>query len=263
MRENLHITWLASYPKSGNTWLRFILYSYFYAGVNNSREVEIRIPDIHALPGQHMDPGTQGNQLCKTHFQWNRNHPNYSDTHRAIYILRHPRDVLLSNLNYFELLSGNTINPEKFARSFIKNSGASYWKSRNIGSIVENAASWTKEFSHPAIVVRYEDLHSKPEATLDKILNFLGVTPDRDRVLAAIQASTFDHMKSLEESERDQKKCGFVFQIHPQEQGHDESRRFMNKGKVGQTLASIHPDLDIILEKRFSSFLRQYNYIPK
>ncbi len=260
MIDNLQVTWLASYPKSGNTWMRFLLYNYFYDQVNNSREVEIRIPDIHALPGQRIDPNVHGSHLCKTHFLWNREHPNHVHTIRAIYILRHPKDVLLSNLNYFRLLSECAIDPEKFARSFIDSMGASYWQSHNIGSLVENVRSWTQEFSHPCVVVRYEDLHKEPEETLGKVLSFLGIDPDEDRVSAAIRASTFDRMQSLEEREREQQKHGFVFQIHPDVQKYDSACRFMNQGKVGQTLDSIHPELDEILEERFGSFLQQYGY---
>jgi len=240
--------------------MRFLLHSYFYDYVINSREVEVCIPDIHALPGQRIGPDVHGSHLCKTHFLWNNGHPNHEDTVRAIYIIRHPKDVLLSNLNYFRLLSESTIDPEKFARSFIDSMGVPYWHSHNIGSLVENVRSWTQEFSHPCIAVRYEDMHREPEETLGKVLSFLGVEADGNRVSAAIRNSSFERMKSLEEKERKQQKHGFVFQIHPGVQKRDSPLRFMNQGKIGQTLDSIHPELDEMLEKRFSSFLQQHGY---
>jgi len=139
--------------------------------------------------------------------------------------------------------------------------GAPYCYSHNIGSLVENVRSWTQEFSRPCIVIRYEDMHKEPEETLGKILNFLGVETDENRVSAAIRNSSFERMKSLEEKERKQQKHGFVFQIHPRVLKRDSPLRFMNQGKVGQTLDSIHPELDEMLEEKFSSFLQQYGYL--
>ena len=45
----MSIIWLASYPKSGNTWLRFLLYNYLFGEVRRSGDIARRIPDIHTL----------------------------------------------------------------------------------------------------------------------------------------------------------------------------------------------------------------------
>jgi len=68
MSTSLQITWLAFYPKSGNTWMRFLLYSYFYGNIDDSHEVGLRIPDIHALPGQRIAQGAHGSHLCNSSF---------------------------------------------------------------------------------------------------------------------------------------------------------------------------------------------------
>ena len=60
MDDRTAVTWLASYPKSGNTWLRFLLYSYYYGSVTVSAQVAERIPDIHALEADALQERLNG-----------------------------------------------------------------------------------------------------------------------------------------------------------------------------------------------------------
>ncbi|HHZ87834.1 MAG TPA: hypothetical protein EYN61_02295 [Chromatiaceae bacterium] len=259
MKPPREITWLASYPKSGNTWMRFLLYGYFHGSVGSSAEIAAAIPDIHTLPDRRLPDQMMGNHLIKTHFLWNKRHPDHENTQRAIYLIRHPKDVLLSTLQYFRLLFDGEIVAESFARRFIELKGAPYWIDQGVGSLLDNVMSWTmdQELSH--IVVRYEDMHADIYTEFGRVLRFLGVEPDLVAMQSAIDGASFDRMKLLEERERADEEYGTVFQVHPrQSQG---NARFMNRGKVGQSLGDISSELDSLFDEVFADHLQTYGYV--
>ena len=107
------IIWLASYPKSGNTWVRFFLYSYYVGIPMKSGDINHKIPDIHSTP--ELLQSAENRIFCKTHFLASDKHPHIKDTAGIIYLLRHPRDVLLSNLNYFYLTGHSALDAVEFA----------------------------------------------------------------------------------------------------------------------------------------------------
>ena len=60
----MEIVWLASYPKSGNTWLRFLLYCYLFGAPRDSAQILRKLPDIH-VSGYELSGA--GRVYCKTH----------------------------------------------------------------------------------------------------------------------------------------------------------------------------------------------------
>jgi hypothetical protein len=119
------ITWLASYPRSGNTWLRFLLDTYFFPPARYMQEVgrlsgeldwwlaEARRlnHDASWIPGalqraqaKYQRPeGFPGDLFFKTHFERTPAHPLIERSKAAILLVRNPRDVLLSGMNFSEL----------------------------------------------------------------------------------------------------------------------------------------------------------------
>jgi len=109
------IFWLASYPRSGNTWLRFVLSSLFFdfQDFENKWNMTKIIPDIHmdepknilAAPSLNLDNKMKNISLCKTHHTKPTNIKNrfrlqQLKTVGFLYIYRHPLDVLLSAINF-------------------------------------------------------------------------------------------------------------------------------------------------------------------
>ncbi len=66
----MDIIWLASYPKSGNTFLRLLLYRYIYADTIDTKKIEKIIPDLHKLLSNRkkLNLNLTGSVLAKTHF---------------------------------------------------------------------------------------------------------------------------------------------------------------------------------------------------
>ncbi len=100
------IVWIASYPKSGNTWVRFLLAAYFSGPIQSSEQVSAAIPDL--LQGGDPRPALARGQTAymKTHLPWSAAHPYAADTDRAVVVVRHPKDVCLSCLKHPRLVPG-------------------------------------------------------------------------------------------------------------------------------------------------------------
>tara|TARA_B100001564_G_C20601409_1_gene652906 strand:- start:610 stop:981 length:372 start_codon:yes stop_codon:yes gene_type:complete len=101
---------IVSYPKSGNTWVRFILYELFFkdnSKKTDSRQVEKYIPDFHQVfdfkkMKLTLDPVLKEKKIfLKTHFSYQQMHMMSID--RVILIVRNPLDVLASLINYYDI----------------------------------------------------------------------------------------------------------------------------------------------------------------
>ena len=140
----LKIVWLSSYPKSGNTFARFLLAHYFHDNVACSADVDRHIPGIHSMLSQgiQLDTRMSANLMIKTHFRMSARHPYLQNTTKFIYIVRNPRDVLLSNSRYSGVTNNQQIDVASFAREFIKFRGVPRWQKMNMGSYPEHVTSW-------------------------------------------------------------------------------------------------------------------------
>lgn len=253
----MRIVWLASYPKSGNTWLRFLLHGYLFGEVSASDEVSRRIPDLHTLDGRAPQVDTDP-VLMKTHLLAGVRHPLFDRSAGFIYVLRHPKDVLLSNLNYFKLSRGEDLSEPGFARQFIASLGVKQWRDVGMGSWNEHAASWlTAASSLPHLVLRYEDMKRAPSAELSRVVHFLGLPFDEQKLERAVRFASFDNMRKLEDHERASGAKSRVFTIGEQ----PAARRFLNAGQTGQTLAHIAPELDAAFDEQFGSMMRLLGYV--
>lgn len=117
----MSIVWLASYPKSGNTWVRFLLYTYMHGFPAWSRQLRRTIPDIYIDP---YDPDAADPLFIKTHEPYSPAHKHIDHTRAAILISRHPADVLRSHWRWYKNISHNTHpDPAVYADAFIENGG--------------------------------------------------------------------------------------------------------------------------------------------
>ncbi|MGV6815050.1 MAG: sulfotransferase domain-containing protein [Phycisphaerales bacterium] len=262
----MSITWLASYPKSGNTWVRFLLYSAIYGPPTNSLDIAKKIPDIHRpIP---FDPPADGKLLCKSHFAYSPKHPKIDQTDRAVLIMRDPRDVLFSSLNYRRLagMSEQQISDEQYAKSFIAHGGDPDFHAIGFGSWSSHIQSWKNQTVFPVLTIRYEDIKADTATTVRTIGDFLGHSFSDDAIDNAIKASSFDTMRAMEIREKHQqakksassKAAGSLFI------GTDHARQsktfFMNTGKSGQSLASISPTIEQAFNTRFGEAMKEMGY---
>ena len=250
------IIWLASYPKSGNTWLRFFLYNYLHGTPRNSKNIARKIPDIH-VPGA-IPVALDGTLFCKTHFLLTPHHPHLEQSLGFIHILRNPKDVMLSNLNYFRMNGKQGFTDKQFVDEFIANMGVSDWRSIGMGSWVEHTRSWlTGNQPFPHLALRYESMLQSPIDTFRQVVQFIDRPVDEKRLRQAVHACSFRKLKELEEKEK-KKYHGNVFTGNTE--ATQAGYRFMSKGATGQSLAHISPDLNEAFELAFNKTLKEFDF---
>ncbi len=218
------VIWLASYPKSGNTWLRFLLANLLFGRVAATGDLRKMIPDLH----WGFDLGDflgRDWMLVKTHSLFGPEFALQERTRKVIYIVRNPLDVLVSNLNFLllrrydevdKMAQGMGPNVDKaemnkivaqiYVDEYIAALGDPGWRETGYGSWVENVESWLSGgHGCPVLTVCYEDLLTDTRAEMDRICAFLDLRRDPARIEAAIRDSSFESMRRLEDAEKREK----------------------------------------------------------
>ncbi len=243
----MRITWLASYPRSGNTWLRFLLFNYFWGVPTHSSQVALRIPDLHK-PRRELAPALdlarQENAVhlfIKTHHPLSKSHPMIEQTGGFIYLIRHPKDVLLSLMNYHGVQPADA---PAYARQFIDTGSDPFMP--HFGTWDQHAASWLG--SRPKLLLRYDHMRADPTGAMEAVLEFLGESSSPERVARAVAASTFDAMRKMEELEAavDRDSGLFNLGVHA-----SNAQKFVHRGTIAGSLQELSPELDRLLEQRF------------
>lgn len=248
----MQVIWLASYPRSGNTWLRFLLHNYIYGEVRESGDVNRSIPPIHRY---QLNDAYQGTILSKTHYAWSGAHPHRAQTLGFIYMLRNPKDVLLSSHNYAALKGTTRLNVEKFALEFIRCGGVPAWQRQGFGTWMEHIAGWLADQPLPHLVLRYETMLENPRACLRDLVGFLNIQIDEDRIARSVERSSFESLKKIE---RQEKETGVKNILFPGSKGQAaKGVSFMHKGARGQSLAHIAPQLDQLFDRQFTPIMQR------
>jgi muconolactone delta-isomerase len=192
---------LASYPRSGSTWLRFMLFESLLGESSGFNSVNQAIPDVKShRVGLPLIPG--GSRLIKTHEVY------HSEYRKAVYLVRDPRDVALSEYAYQTALGLVDQNLDDYLTRFLHegvNPFAS-WRAH-----VESwlTAPLNKE---NLLVLRFENLRTDTVKTITQIAAFLGLNPDEGRIRRAIADNTVERMRAKEKDapQRASKRGQFI-----------------------------------------------------
>jgi hypothetical protein len=183
--------YLVSFPKSGNTWLSFLMANIHLKMSGINREVNFFnihdfIPDIHSTRYLKRDILLfPGHRVIKSHSEFN---PFYR---KVIYLVRDPRDVMVSyywfqkKLGFFDDSLSELIRSPLF--------GITAWCRHIQAWFKRTPASVSIDF------VRYEDLKTDPGKLLKRLYSLLGYTIPIDILSECIKMSSFENMKKLEE----------------------------------------------------------------
>ena len=192
-------TFLVSFPRSGNTWTRFLVCNLLNPDDPvNFAQLEARIPEIYDVTDRELRAFPRP-RIIKSHESFDPRYP------KIIYIVRDPRDVLLS---YYEFqLKRRVITEECSLEEFIPRFMRSEFEPKT-GSWRDHVLSWigTRGDQKNFLLLRYEDMLAETLQAGAKIAAFLGLDASTERVIRAVELSSADRMRSLEKTQSRQWK---------------------------------------------------------
>jgi hypothetical protein len=182
---------LTSYPRSGNTWTRFLIGNLVHQKDEVSfLSVERLVPDMY----KHSDRVLRNLPRPRTVKSHECFDPRYQ---KVIYIVRDPRDVAVSNYHWeLKLRSVKEGYPiEEFVPRWM---APQFWP--RIGSWGDHVSSWlaTRRGHDGFLLLRYEDLKKDTQRELARVAQFLGIEATAERLNRAIELSSAENMRKLE-----------------------------------------------------------------
>ncbi|MDC0037554.1 sulfotransferase domain-containing protein [Alphaproteobacteria bacterium] len=281
MDDLKNLLWVASYPKSGNTWMRAILTSLFYSddGIFDFKFLpkidqfeklqyfdfvkDINIDDyrkLNELPTiskywAEAQIRIKSKELIffKTHScNYSHNNLNYTNqlkTRGGIYIIRDPRDVAVSYSKFIGESADMTID-------YMLGQSRQIWnQNKSLGIILSrwdyHVSSWLN-LNAPIMFIRYEDLLDKTEKILNELINFLTeelkikIDVNQNKINNIIQSTSFNLLKKKEEKE------GF--------REASKSSAFFREGKSMQWKNDLNQKQISKIETNFSEAMKKFNY---
>ncbi|MEQ8877035.1 MAG: sulfotransferase domain-containing protein [Phycisphaerales bacterium] len=270
------IVWLASYPKSGNTWTRIFLANYF---ANEDRPLSINAADrfgfadapaglYRKIGGPNVDLTSRratlalrarllnaidGNgatvNFVKTH---NANTNPFGvelipppATRSAVYILRNPLDVALSSARHFGTTHEQAVTDLCRSDYVI---GSENFVPQFLGSWSDHVSSWAGETRFPVCILRYEDMLKDPATSFETMLRHAGLPIDKGRIEKAVRFSSFDELANQETTD------GF-------KENTKNSERFFTSGKSGNWRTELAPELVKKVRKQHRKMMKKHGYL--
>lgn len=183
---------IVSYPRSGNTWLRFLLSTCIH-NINNVdfNNLEHYAPDIYQNSNSYL-LSLERPRLIKSHEKHN---PGYGN---VVYCYRDVRNVLVS-FYYYLKKQGANVSFDCFFDGFI---AGNIFRHLSFGDWGENVSGWLEHLDSGS-VVKYEDLLSDTKGAMIALLKALNRDPDEQLVDKAVRKYEMNNMRKLELSSRD------------------------------------------------------------
>jgi Sulfotransferase domain len=273
-----NIVWLASYPKSGNTWIRA-----FLANLVANRATPVPLSELPNYGRIEADPelyssvaGTPStdlnfDELCalrphvaaaivavspRTVFVKTHSMAGMHDgiplitpqgTAGAIYVVRNPLDVAISMSHHFAIDLDAAIEYLGDERAATENSNL--FVTEFLSSWSQHVKSWADAESDRVIIVRYEDLIEKPAKAFGRIAKLIGVDNDRARIARAIEHASFAALSGME------KRDGFI-------EVPIKGKRFFRSGKVNQWREALTREQVMRIIDRHRDQMQRFKYVP-
>ena len=271
------IVWIASYPKSGNTWVRSFLSDYLNKSktdfdfsilqkikrfprkelydnlkINYNNFFEIVSNWINMQSYLNLKDETiylkTHNAMCTIN---GHSFTNKNNTLGIIYVVRDPRDVILSYSSHLKKNIEDTfqIMTDKHAKGMVKYDGK-YITDSILGSWSENYKSWKNCNITNKIIIKYEDLISNPCKYFSQIITYLNKIDDininQQMINKSIENTNFKKLQNLEKK--------FTFE-------EKEHGIFFRKGQSGNWKNELDEKIIFQIEEAFKEEMKELRYL--
>jgi len=272
------IIWLASYPKSGNTWVRALLANYLFSEGEPININELARWAVGEMAVEHYDPFLPGpaidqppEAICavrpKAHMNLSetsdgailvKTHNKYGQvfgtptitpeaTRAAVYIVRSPLDTIVSFADFFGMDLDTAI--ERTASPDLFLPADEHQVHQFLGSWSSNVSSWLQAKGIPLIFIRYEALLADTKKILRDVLGFLQIDIDEAKLDQAVEFSSFGSL-AAQEADR-----GFVEASPKTKSG------FFRSGKSGGWRDVLSQEQIDRIVRRHQAMMRKLGYI--
>jgi hypothetical protein len=276
------IFWLASYPKSGNTWFRIFLENLLSGqaepvtinriglvriscsrsvfdervGIESSDLTMDEIDRIRPLLYEHIAENDAGPVFMKIHDAWTRNGDGIpivtaKATAGVLYIIRNPMDVAVSFAGHFGCPYDKALSRmADYGERLAGDDGCITHQFRQLlMSWSGHVRSWMSS-GLPVHVIRYEDMKQSPFETFEKAVRFIGLDCSTDDIRKALEFSSFETLKDQEEASG--------FRERP-----ITSPSFFRKGETGSGLKELTPSQIERILHQHGKVMRQFGYLDE
>ena len=282
------IFWIASYPKSGNTWLRILLASYFYTkdGIYDetvlknieqfpqkkffdSFNFDQKIPSATIkfwIKAQEKINHDKKIKFLKTHNAFGKlNNFDFTNTENSIgcvYIVRDPRNVITSLKNFYEMNDDQAFkwitNKNQYIYDLHKFKTNGFSNFQFISSWDTNFESWKIQKQIPIKVIRYEDLLNETYTVFNDVITFINKTTNnkekifKNKIKNAVSTSLFSKLKEKEKNEG--------FSEAPKSKLLNSKVPFFNLGPNNDWRKILNDNLKDRLNNTFKKKLKELSY---
>ena len=273
--------WLASYPKSGNTWVRALLTALqqgdgefdinrlghgpiassrahieHWSGAVTSDLTFAELAWLRPRADARLDATLEATRYRKIHDALRADDTaepivDPTTTKAAVYIVRDPRDVAVSFAHHaarsLDWAVGRMADPGgTFNRTTKRIDPQS---PQRLGTWSDHVRGWMGHELFPVVTVRYEDLHADPEGQLARIAEAGALEAEPAELGAAVAAAAFARLREKEAA------SGF------RERAHSE-REFFRRGVAGGWRDELPADLAARVEADHGEVMTQLGYLP-
>lgn len=271
------LIWLSSYPKSGNTWVRTFLHHLLLnpraplppnelgrftlgdnhrvwydkaAGTSTLGMSDAQISALRLKAQALMTGAFPDSVFVKSHTMLGIRDGvplvNAQVTAGALYVVRDPRDVVISAADHYGLSIDQMIDQMADPTAVI---GANDGQVMTfMGDWSGHVRGWTGRPNPSLHVIRYEDMEQKPLKTFGGIAGFLGLKPPRERLERAIRFSSFKVVKNQEA-------------VHGFNERSKHSASFFRVGRSGQWRDTLTPLQAARIETDHAEQMRRFGYL--
>lgn len=273
------LVWLASYPRSGNTWTRVFLHNLINIldgrGAQELNELDVHStwdiaahwydPFLAAPPNratkeavaaarplaqQRIADSVEGVVFVKTHAALikDRGTPtvDMSRTAGAVYIVRNPLDIVLSYAKHMDVPVEEAVEVLNTPRFETPNGPHSVYEV--YGSWSQHVESWTRRAHHAIHVLRYEDLIADPIRSFTGLARHLRIQASSENIEKASELSSFARLSAIEADKGFRERSEY-------------SDRFFRSGTAGQWRAALPPSLVERVVFHHREVMRRFDYL--
>jgi hypothetical protein len=242
------ILWLASYPKSGNTWLRLFMENLFRNSMESLPINDLRVvkygdnayplyervagrpllgmsdSDLHALrePVQRFLASQAETTFVKTHNALSMHDGKpliyLEHTAGAVYLLRNPFDLTVSFADHYRISHDDAIEAMASPSHHTKTTSQAIFQI--LGGWTNHYRAWFGVENFNPLFIRYEDMIRDPMKSFGRFMRYLGLPKNPERLKRAVRNSAF------REAARQETEAGFKERAH-------QGQKFFRSGKAG------------------------------